>query len=615
MSHPSSARTARLALLLFSAWLGGCDARQAATQESEAEQRLRAAILRSSSPEAETKAPRDQCAERIRLLEDRPELPGTPQLDLGRAELLARARNVPLVFSRSPLPMGQAASAASAAPDDAKAAAPGLQTKAVSVHSDESSAQEGAAAPDVEAQQQAEFVQRMRQRLHDSQRPLHDLQEILRLTRENLVLRRQIFLSEQLLYAEHPEVALRMSQVLRLDHLFDEPRVEIRRGPQRIVAEREQGRYFLPPDSPAGAATHRKQHGALASLLLFDQVKLPEERWRPRLGYDLRSLQQELAFDAAEVLVRSDLWVLGLKTRSVPSKVIVRPTEEGAFELVCETTPQPMTLKEARQRNAQERTLYDPVLEAAEEMIARRLPFDEPRTEEGQQDGLLRIHFRDAYRRYRSTYEFNGDDYFVFDGYGRPRLPQVCIDFVTDAFDWGTGGHWPNRGEKRLRIPGALHFASMGIENPRSVESLLEFALQTPAWFDVHQVPAVERVPFRHRGRFFEQLAAHADVYQRGDIVFIYGLKDDGKFHYHSFLIAETDPLSGMPLVLVANAGPAQARSWEGEMQNAPLRKIVARVRVRPEIIEQAHEQRQKRPGVPLEPPSRREGKDLEERP
>lgn len=613
MIEARSALTVRLVLLFLAAGLGGCESQQSATREKRAEHQLRSAILHSSAPTERSKPPRDECAERARLLSDRPELPGTPQLDLVRAELLARARNVPLVFSSNPLRVEEHARKAAEpsqvlqeqhSDDRGQLHGGGGGTAEAGAGAlDPATAAESAGAEDAEGAQEAEFVERMRRRLHESQRPLYDVQEILRLTRGNLPLRRRIFLSEQLLYAEQPEVALRMSQVLRLDHLFDEPRVEVRRGPVHISALREQGRYFLPDESPAGATTGRKQHGALASLLLFDQVKLPEEEWRPRLGYDLRPLQEQLAFDTAEVLVRSDSWVLQLRTRGVPSTVILRPTEEGSFDLVCETTPQPATLKEARRQNARERSLYEPVLEAADEMIARRLPFDEPRTEEGQQDGLLRIQFRHAYRRYRSTYEFNGDEYYVFDGYGRPRLPQVCIDFITDAFDWGTGGHWPNRGEKRLRVSGALHFPSMGIENPRSVENLLEFALETPSWFDVHQLPPAARVPFLHRARFFAQLAEQAEAYQLGDIVFIYGLKDDGKFHYHSFLIAEKDPLTGMPLVVAANAGPPQARSWEGEMHNAPLRKIVARVRVRPEIMERAHAQKREQPGVPLEPP------------
>jgi hypothetical protein len=37
-----------------------------------------------------------------------------------------------------------------------------------------------------------------------------------------------------------------------------------------------------------------------------------------------------------------------------------------------------------------------------------------------------------------------------------------------------------------------------------------------------------------------------------------------------------------MPIELAANAGRPRIRSWEGEMQNAPRRSILARIRPRP---------------------------------
>jgi hypothetical protein len=94
--------------------------------------------------------------------------------------------------------------------------------------------------------------------------------------------------------------------------------------------------------------------------------------------------------------------------------------------------------------------------------------------------------------------------------------------------------------------------------------------------------------------------------------VFIYGLRDDGKFHFHSFIIDEKDPVTGVPTVVLANAGPPQARSWEGEMANAPLRKIVARMRVRRDILAMAQKQAQDHPGVPLKPPERPETEEEE---
>lgn len=506
--------------------------------------------------------PEDACLELASELKEAVQLPGTPGLDAHRHEILARARSVPVSFLRPP-----------GAPHEA-----------------------------------SEQVKKYRAQLFRSQRPVHDIQALLRKTRGQYALRREIFLSESYLYAETPLLALRLSQVLRLDHLFNEPELDIQRGDQFLKVKLEDGRYWLPPEPSPDLSSRRGPHGVLASLLLFDRVKLPEEPWPRALHLDWRQLQSELGFEQAEVTARTqDKWVLQLNTRNVASTVVVAVEETSAPRLECEGVlpEQRENLEKAKEQVLHERELIAPVLQAAHEMIRRRLPFDEPRTEEGQQDGLLRIHFRKAYRRYRSTYEFNGDEYYVFDGYGRPRLPQVCIDYITDAFDWGTGGQWPVRGEKRLRVKGALNFASLGIENPRSIESLAEFASETPEWFDMLWLGKSEKVKFRYREKFFQALKRDANRYRPGDIVFIYGLRDDGKFHYHSFLIDEKDPLTGTPMVVLANAGPPQARSWEGEMHNAPDRSIVARLRVRPELLEKAHAQARLHPGLPLEAPAR----------
>lgn len=542
-----------------------------------------------------------------------PAHPGTPLLDLHRAEVLARARAVPVIFMRAPR-------------QDA-----GISASA----------------------------RAFRERLRESQYPEEVIQEALRKTRGNHAERRAIFLSEQYLYAETPLLALRLSQMIRLDHLFSEPELVIESGERTMRVERVNGRYFL-ADEPTVPGNDPPETQGLAGLLLFDRVRATTQTFGPRLHLDLTQARRDLGFAGATIQTFTQrhliltLNTLGVKSLAVfalelqpvshsskrelarleqgaqpdlesrsgqhdgsahrPRKAAQpHPAVEDAFSflstkptLSCESVLPPHTeaeLSQARKNATLDRQLIEPVLSAAREMVALRLPFDEPRTEEGQQDGFLRLHFKEAYRRYRDTYEFNGDSYYVFDTHGRVRLPQVCIDFITDAFDWGTGGRWPERGEKRLQVKGALHFSALGIENARSVESLAAYATATPAWFDMIWFDKSERVRFLDRERFFRSVKDRVHLYRAGDVVFIYGLRDDGKFHYHSFLIDELDPLSGMPMLLLANAGPPQARSWEGEMQNAPQRAIVARMRVRREVLAAAHEWAKVHPGVPMPAP------------
>jgi hypothetical protein len=131
-------------------------------------------------------------------------------------------------------------------------------------------------------------------------------------------------------------------------------------------------------------------------------------------------------------------------------------------------------------------------------------------------------------------------------------------------------------------VLGRLQFDDPALANRRSVERFIDFARSHNEAFDVYEPPPEARVPLRHRALFFAELYRSRAQFQRGDIVAILGPRDDEKLHYHSFLIVDADPLSGMPTELAANAGRPRIRSWEGEMQNAPRRSILARIRPRP---------------------------------
>jgi hypothetical protein len=221
------------------------------------------------------------------------------------------------------------------------------------------------------------------------------------------------------------------------------------------------------------------------------------------------------------------------------------------------------------------------LISVVKEQVDEALPFDEPKTEDGQQDGKLRPEWRQAYLNGSSSFEFNGDRYAVFDASGRPRPPQVCIDFVLDTFERAGGTWWQARGGQRQRVVGRLQFDDPTLENRRSVERFIEFARAHGEAFDVYDPPPEERVPLRNRQQFFAALYRARAQFRRGDIVAILGPRDDEKLHYHSFLIVGSDPLSGMPTELAANAGRPRIRSWEGEMANAPRRSILSRVRPR----------------------------------
>jgi hypothetical protein len=216
------------------------------------------------------------------------------------------------------------------------------------------------------------------------------------------------------------------------------------------------------------------------------------------------------------------------------------------------------------------------------------LPFDEPRTEYGQEDGKLRQHWREAYFRGSTRYDFNGDTYAVFDRQGRPLVPEVCIDFVVDTFERAGGAWYAAQDQPRARSVGRLDFDATGTLNRRNVEEFLALAKRRPEWFEHRPVPPEEQVALERRPRFLSTLFEHRMEYRPGDVVVILGPRADEKLHYHSFFVFDADPVTGMPSLVAGNSGRPRVRAWTSEMASAPKRSVVARMRPSLSFLEQA---------------------------
>ena len=386
-------------------------------------------------------------------------------------------------------------------------------------------------------------------------------------------LARAVFLSDGYLYTELPELAV-MFAALTLPMLFLDPEIVILRGRDTLAARRL-------PDGDYEYTTGAEQ-GKRAKLLLFDRVAPATAALRPARHVDVRKLASELGFDELEVLriSGSSLAVdLVYAQKRVPALLRV---EQGEVSLSCEAAGSALSHVLSRRAESQRAAqVHARLLAVVAEQVDEGLPFDEPKTEDGQQDGLLRPEWRSAYLSGSSSFEFNGDRYAVFDSTGRPRPPQVCIDFVLDTLERASGTWWQSRSQPRRRVLGQLRFEESAIENRRSVERFIDFTREPQEWFELYELPPEKQVPFRERQRFFSEIYSQRDRFRKGDIVAILGPRDDGKLHYHSFFVVDADPVSGMPTQLAANAGRPRIRSWEGEMSNAPRRSIRARIRPR----------------------------------
>ena len=418
--------------------------------------------------------------------------------------------------------------------------------------------------------------------MFESHEPVRALYEAYPALQKRRDLARDLLLTEGYVYAAWPPLAAALSNLVRPEDLFHEPVIYVQRGADILRAELRQdrsGAWFVYANGP--------ETGARVKLLLYDRVAVDMAALARPLHRDVGKLRALLGFEQMAVRHLDEEHVVAdLRYGDAVVPTVLR-ADGAALSLVCEAVPEQAraVVLARREENLKRAALLDRLRGVIAEQVDEALPFDEPKTEFGQQDGKLRQHWVWAYRYGHSEFEFNDDKYKVFDGKGRPRVPQVCIDFVTDTFERASGSWYRGRGQPREHVAGRLDFGSLGIDNERSVESFVSFAKAHPEAFDVFELPDDERVPYTRRADFFAHLAAHRDRYRPGDIVTIYGLRDDEKMHYHSFLVYDADPVTGAPSLVAANAGRPRVRPWEAEMVSAPKRSIRARIRPRLEWL------------------------------
>jgi len=480
-----------------------------------------------TTPEAESAESR-ACAEKLSRLDAEPALPGAPvNAGFERGYLLGRARAEPVAFVR---------------------------------------------APQFDSQTGSFRARALREELLVEEHPAFAFERVLSKVKKSPELAREVFLTEGYLYTDRPALAALYVNYLALGLLFREPELRLARGADVWSLKRRDLDYEY-VDGPL--------RGERARLLLFDRVYVPGKEPGPALHVDLRTAAAQTLSDEITIERITETSVVASLRFGIDRIAALFKRAGSGLQLECQRVPAAHREAASRARALAKRRAHvtDVLARVVKDEVDEALPFDEPKTEEGQQDGQLRPAWRRAYLDGRDRFSFNDDDYWVFDSRGRPRVPQVCIDFVTDTLERASGARFRPRGERREFVRGALDFDSFALDNRRSVETFIGFARVHPEWFEFSESTLAERVPFRERAAFFRDIYEHRDEYRPFDIVTVFGLRNDGKLHHHSFFVADRDPVTGMPIAVVANAGRPRIRSWENELQNAPLRGILAHIR------------------------------------
>lgn len=424
------------------------------------------------------------------------------------------------------------------------------------------------------------------------------LKPLLRRYKRKKEVLRALLLRGDMLYVEDMRAAADIYRFVGLVNLFGEDTIYLRRGDVIHELHRRDHWTYVHTDGP--------MKGARARLLLYDRVALDRAALGERVGWDLNRLRPRAALKSFKVTTYDAEVLRGTATtrgnKTLPGAAFYLPArgesdddgdkvgdDEGrlTLALVIDAEARDATLAEINEDRAGA-SLKAGILQAGEKMVAEALRFDEPKTEEGQQDGMLRWRWLAAYRAGAHSYTFNGDRYTVFTRQGDPDVPQVCIDFVYDSIDRWSGNWWTPRGQGRHHTEGTINIADYtGRIGRRQVSQLTRMPKEHPDIFQAIDYPLEERIPYKDTEGFYGRLEALSETTLPGDIITIYGKKDDDRNHWHSFMVYDLDPMYHQPYLLIGNAGRARVQVWHDVMRTGPRRAITHRIQLREDWLEQ----------------------------
>jgi hypothetical protein len=416
----------------------------------------------------------------------------------------------------------------------------------------------------------SEAAAALRRELEASRRPARDVRAFVVAHADDRALLREVLLSDGYLFSDRPELAVALSSEVRLVHLFDAPRIYRARDGVIDVLERGETGYL-------------ESDGSVASVRLHDRVSVDEPALADPLGLDLEVVREETgALRTIPTAIGATAAALDLVFPDGARRASLVEIRDARTEVVC-IGGDAATLDATRADAARFWERHRALTSAARALVEESPRFDEPSDEpEGvQEDGELRMEWTRAYLRGESTFWYGTVEYPVFDSQGRAVPPEVCVDFVLDAWERGGGTWYRGEGERPGRTSGAIDVNRAGAVPRRNLTGLLAYAEGEGSVFDRYDVPSEDRVALARGPAYAQAIARQADAFREGDALVVYGLRlQDMHMHHHALLVIRTDPMTGVPMVVADNQGRPQLRSLANAMQAAPLRSIHHRLRL-----------------------------------
>ena len=398
--------------------------------------------------------------------------------------------------------------------------------------------------------------------------------EILRIKRryrDDQEMMRRIFLAEGYFFEDRERIATTISKEIHLTDLFTKDIVYRLRGDKLTVLRKNNEDYV-------------DEQGHRASIRLNDRVSTTRASLFPQLHLDMEEVRNRTGAVRTEVVaVRKKDATITLHFPNGESRISLISLKDGKTSVSCIGGDQ-TSLASLRSTTHNFWIRHHRVIESAEALVKERPLFDEPKDEgeEVQEDGELRLAWKEAYRNRKKTFWYREVEYNVFDRKGNPVPPEVCVDFIIDTWERASGTWYTPRGAKPHRTDGDIDFYALEGLSRRYISGILNFALKSNSPFERYDIPRRDWVPLEERRKFVKKLKKNTIHYQEGDLLVIHGLREeDMAEHYHTVLVLRTDPTTGIPTSVADNQGRPRISTLIQAMRAAPKRSIKHRLRLK----------------------------------
>ncbi len=403
----------------------------------------------------------------------------------------------------------------------------------------------------------------------DTYRARRVIHKIIKKYKSDPAFLRKLFLSEGYLFETDFHIASALVKELSFELLFNEPQIYIHKNGRIQTLKLIDGVYY--------------DGLKKAKLVIGTRVSAAKEDLLVPYHYDmdyitgLTGARRILPLKTSEYGMVAELFYPDDQHINVVFKNNGLKTE-----VACQMSP-PGTLAKMKKNSLTFWNWIKKLETTAELMVTDRPDFDEPENEPEsvQEDGKLRIEWEKSYRQRKKIFVYRDLEYNVFNRAGNPVPPEVCIDFVIDTWERASGNWYKKRKKRPGRTKGFLDFDTIEHLNTRHTPSILNYAKENLLPFERYDFEYKTRIPFKKLRKFATAIQKNAQFIKQGDLLVIHGLREeDMKEHFHTVLVLDTYPVTGIPSVVADNAGKPRIRNLASAMRSAPRRMIKYRLRL-----------------------------------